>query len=570
MNKEILKNQKQNLVILLISLFIVLPVIMIAVFNLEHKATSFPNIFLNSKNYGEINRKDAEEVFAKSIEETYQPGIKFKYQDQEFIISLSDLEMKIDETKTLDQIFSFGKKSDLLQSAKEQLQISTSQAHFTNEINESGGVINAEKWKEISKIENPAANFSYKYENGKFTPQDTHDGKIIDLADLKNKVRKNLAELKNEPVEIQLIDDLVVIENDKNGQALAKAEKMLQNQIVLEYDSSSWKIEKEDFGPMIGFKPKFEDSKYSLTLNINESEAKEYLTTLVPQINQEPVNAQLEMKDGKVDVFALSQTGVRVDIEKSIEEMNKEIFKEDNFAGEPKEIHVKLITENIEPEVTTDSIDNMGLTSLLATGESDFHGSTKSRVHNVTVGASKFNGVLIGPGDEFSFVEILGNVGPKEGYLPELVIKQGKTTPEYGGGLCQVSSTAFRGAVNAGLKITERKNHAYAVKYYAPQGTDATIYPPSPDLSFINDTPGYILIQTRISGTNLYFDFFGTSDNRKVELEGPVVYERGTGGAMKTWWKQKVYKEDGSLMHEDTFYSNYKSPELYPRTNPLE
>jgi vancomycin resistance protein YoaR len=78
--------------------------------------------------------------------------------------------------------------------------------------------------------------------------------------------------------------------------------------------------------------------------------------------------------------------------------------------------------------------------------------------------------------------------------LPELVIKKEGTVPEFGGGLCQVSSTAFRAAMNGGLPITQRRNHAYAVQYYAPQGTDATIYPGVVDLKFINDTPGDILI----------------------------------------------------------------------------
>jgi vancomycin resistance protein YoaR len=80
-------------------------------------------------------------------------------------------------------------------------------------------------------------------------------------------------------------------------------------------------------------------------------------------------------------------------------------------------------------------------------------------------------GVIIKPGEEFSFNHYLGPVKAEQGFLPELVIKRTGTVPELGGGLCQVSSTTFRAAMNAGLPITQRKNHAYAVQYYSPQGT---------------------------------------------------------------------------------------------------
>jgi vancomycin resistance protein YoaR len=570
MNKTATPQKRLNKAFIVFILFLLLPLGAIAISNLEYQNVPFPNIFLNSKSYSRISRDVAESMLTQDIQEKYKEGLKLKYKDQEFTVTLSELGMQIDQTKTLDQIFSYGKKKDLILSAQEQWQIIFGKSEMKNELSDSGFLIEENKWKEISAIETPTANFSYKYQDGQFVPQKTHDGIIINQEKLKKDIKNNLINLENEPITLQLVDEKVVIEKDQDKTALDNAKKLLNKKIFLEYDSSSWEVSREDLGTWIGFEPELDGRSYKLRLSPAKSVMEEYLVALVPQINQEPVNAQLEFKDGKISMFSLSRVGIKVNIEQSIQEIGKQLFQDRYYSDDREEIRIKLITENIEPQITTESIDNMGITSLLATGESNFHGSTKSRIHNVTVGAGKFNGVLIGPGDKFSFVSILGEVGPKEGYLPELVIKQGKTTPEYGGGLCQVSTTAFRAAVKAGLEITERKNHAYAVKYYSPQGTDATIYPPHPDLAFVNNTPGYILIQTRISGNNLYFDFYGSNDNRKVELEGPVVYERGTGGAMKTWWKQKVYKEDGSLMHENTFYSNYKSPDLYPRTNPLE
>ena len=118
----------------------------------------------------------------------------------------------------------------------------------------------------------------------------------------------------------------------------------------------------------------------------------------------------------------------------------------------------------------------------------------------------------------------LGQIDGRHGWFSELVIKGNKTLPEYGGGLCQIGTTMFRTAVNTGLPITERRSHSYRVSYYEPAGTDATIYDPSPDLKFLNDTEHYIYINAYIKGTHVYFEFWGTNDDRQVEVGKPHIY----------------------------------------------
>jgi len=165
-----------------------------------------------------------------------------------------------------------------------------------------------------------------------------------------------------------------------------------------------------------------------------------------------------------------------------------------------------------------------GIKEIIGTGHSNFAGSPKNRRHNIAVGAAAVNGLLLKPGEEFSLVKTLGEVEARTGYLPELVIKENKTIPEYGGGLCQVGTTVFRAALNSGLPITARRNHSYRVAYYEPAGMDAAVYIPNPDVRFLNDTGSYVLIQARIEGNDFYFDFWGLKDTRKITVSKPVVY----------------------------------------------
>lgn len=222
----------------------------------------------------------------------------------------------------------------------------------------------------------------------------------------------------------------------------------------------------------------------------------------------------------------------------------------------------ELAVNTTQPRTTLASLNDVGIKELIARGESTFEGSPKNRRINIAVGIEKIKGVIIYPGEEFSFNKWLGPVEKEYGFVPELVIKRTGTVPELGGGLCQVSSTTFRAAMKAGLPIVQRKNHSYAVQYYAPQGTDATIYPGVIDLKFTNDTPGAILIWPHLKDKDtLYFDFYGTKDDRKVTLEKPIQYDRKSDGSMKATWTRHVTKNGDT--ETISFNSVYLPPALF-------
>ena len=227
-------------------------------------------------------------------------------------------------------------------------------------------------------------------------------------------------------------------------------------------------------------------------------------------------------------------------------------------------LSIKLPTETTQPKIKGSDKERLGLRELVGVGESSFKGSPKNRIYNINRALEQFQNIIIGPGEEFSFVKYLGEVDGEHGYLPELVIKNNRTEPEFGGGICQVSTTAFRAAIYSGMKITERRNHAYPVRYYYPYGLDATVYIPKPDFKFANNTPGSILIQATIEDTKLTFRFFGTRDGRSVSVDGPHILESNPDGSMKTVFTQIVKDGSGKETIKDSFWSNYKSPSLFP------
>ncbi|MBU1683509.1 VanW family protein [Patescibacteria group bacterium] len=202
-------------------------------------------------------------------------------------------------------------------------------------------------------------------------------------------------------------------------------------------------------------------------------------------------------------------------------------------------INLPIIRKDPEVTVLSEELKELGILELYSAGETDFSRSPNNRINNINVGLSKFNGHIIKPGEEFVFGDVLGAVDETTGYKPELVIKGDRTVPEYGGGLCQVSTTAYRAVLAAGFPVTERKNHSYAVSYYTPYGLDATVYPPSPNLRFINDSSSHILMQSFTIGSKAYYNFYGTKDDREVYMIGP--YYSGWTGVPET---KTQYSED--------------------------
>jgi len=297
----------------------------------------------------------------------------------------------------------------------------------------------------------------------------------------------------------------------------------------------------------------------TLSLSFNEEKIKAYLEKLASQINSEPVNAQLTIRDGRATIFVPDQDGRRLKIPEAIRALKEALLHKQGVVDLPVEI--------LKAEVRLETLNDLGIKEKIGEGVSNFAGSPTNRRHNIKVGAQRFNGVLIKPGEIFSFNTHLGPVDASTGYLPELVIKENKTIPEYGGGLCQVATTFFRAAFWAGLPILEREPHAYRVRYYDwpyGPGMDATVYPPHPDVRIKNDTGHWILIQTYLSGNYLHFDFYGTSDGRRVELNGPRLFNQQADGSLDAVAYRLIYDAKGNLLRKDTFKSHYDSPAKYP------
>lgn len=188
--------------------------------------------------------------------------------------------------------------------------------------------------------------------------------------------------------------------------------------------------------------------------------------------------------------------------------------------------------QTIPGKVLNDSGTDLGPLDLIGEGKSTFWGSSPERGFNIRKALNeKFNGVLIPAGATFSYVDLLGPI-EYGGWKRALVIVNGQAIePAPAGGVCQVSTTVYRAALDAALQITEQRNHSLYVIYYNDygDGLDATVFPGEQDLKFVNNTHGPILmVAQEEAGTAAVIRLYGTSDGRKTTLIGPYTASNET------------------------------------------
>jgi vancomycin resistance protein YoaR len=344
--------------------------------------------------------------------------------------------------------------------------------------------------------------------------------------------------------------------------------------------AASVQLEPETLAAFIEVVEQVDDSgRTQVSLALDPQNFAPYFEELAAEIEQAPQDAKLDFDEanGQLIVLEESRPGYNFDLAGAYTAVA------DLVETSPHTVELPLIS--LPPSIPSDDLDSLGIKAVVSEATSYFKGSSAGRMHNIELAASKFQNVIVPPDTVFSFNRYLGDVSTEEGYDESLIIFGNRTTVGIGGGVCQVSTTAFRAAFFGGFELVERWAHGYRVSWYeinSVPGLDATVYSPSVDFKFRNDTENYILIKTETDlevGT-LTFRFYGTPTGREVIVSEPEqtniteapppVYEEDpllpTGTVKQVDWENdgldvtvtRLVKEGETIIHEDEIVSRYR------------
>lgn len=500
-----------------------------------------PGTRVASINVSYLKISEAREILQKEVDKYFAAPIKITFQGKTNMFNPKTLGLNILLEETVNEInITNANKIGLT----ELLNFSNSEDKNLELI----ATIDHEKFNaklenqyKFSTLEPKSATF-YFDENSKLAIREEQNGLAIDYEALASELKDSAKNLETNSIEITPYKKEPTVKEEDLIAQEEQIKEMLRHEFALidPIYSDDWYLKLTDHLDWIQFveKQKIQVPYFGETILDTPSAAFPGGNYVAIEIDQEKLNQYVDAEiskwldrpaepvkiykneEGKVVIEGKGSDGLKV---------QRKLLKESieiAVANKIKNVPIPVI--KIEPDLDiAQDLQALGIKERLAIGHSSYYKSPSNRVHNIKTGAGKFNGALIAPGETFSFNTTLGPVEGYTGYKKELVIKEEGTIPEYGGGICQVSTTVFRAAILAGLPIVERNEHSYAVSYYSQvmgHGLDATIYLGGADLRFSNDTGNSILIQTYVENDyELYIVFYGTSDGRKVELEGPYL-----------------------------------------------
>lgn len=536
---EEIKDRKKSIKILLIVLIVFISfVILFSFYSVYFAHKVYPGVYLNRKSLANYSYSDIYNFLETKKGIFYANGITYKYGDKEInvqpvVITIGDdiINQELvdfDNTYTAKQAFSIGRRGNAINNIFEQIKILVIPKKVVWKY-----YFDEASWKNILRENFASYEKKYKdpyisFDGDNIIINDAVTGNEFDYDKIIKQTKKNIDNFDFDKIELSLEDINSSVSKDEATKHIEDISKIIDaKEINFKYEEKSWKITDANYKNWIIFKK--DGRKVYATFDYDKF--KEYFDKYIAvDVNQDAKDSKFSIQAGRVNEFQNSQEGKKVNTEKVFELVEQNL---QNIVSSGKNEDINLIVDVTKSEIDVSNINNFGIKEIIGTGVSDFKGSPPNRIANIKAGARILNGLLIAPGQEFSTMKNLLPVDASNGFLQELVIKGDKTIPEYGGGLCQIGTTMFRAALQSGLNITERRNHSYRVVYYEPAGTDATIYDPRPDLKFINDTENYILIQSRIVGTKIYFDFWGTKDGRKVTVSKSTIYNIKQPGPTK-------------------------------------
>jgi vancomycin resistance protein YoaR len=578
MSKFLLKFTKQRnrrLMLLASILILLLPIEAYLMYNLLYLSKIFPNVYANSLELGSLSRQKAVDKL-KTTEMLIPTTLAFSYQNQSFTLESASFDFKIDEEKTIGNAYAIGRLDDPLANAIARFnllfqpsiipfQLRYLEANLDQSIASMAAVIDEPTIP-------PTISIISKGTGKTATVSAGRSGKELNRQKLKEQITYAIANSGPVVFDLPVEDTLKPVSQQRLEQTKALAQNLIGKTLTLTFEDNNWDLDEQALINFLSIYETYDSEKIASWSGL-----------LANTIDREPQNALFNFEGDRVSEFKPAKAGVTLDSKKAIEGIKNGI----QFLADNQDPNYSLSVPVIktQPKITTDKVNDLGIKELIGTGESWFYNSIASRIHNLTLASSKMHGVLIPPGEEFSMLAILGEINAAQGYKPAYIIQNGRTVLGDGGGVCQASTTMFRAALNAGLDIKTRFPHAYRVSYYEANydiGVDASIFSPTADFIFVNDTPGHVLIQVTVDPKEMYlrYDFYGTSDGRVVERSKSRMWDQAppppdlyqddpslpagvvkqidwSAWGAKTAFDWKVTR-NGEVIHEKTFYSTYR------------
>lgn len=552
----------------LLTLGLMIPII----YELASYGQVYPGVMVQGVTLGNLTPQEAQKKLEQQIQTQIPETITFQFEDQQWQLAITDLNLRFSADQAITAAYRVGRSGTAINRLREKITAWQEGINLSLNWHFDQTIIDEQINLIAQNIDKPGWPTQVLYQETNIFVNPGQEGLSVDQRKLKELTISQIIHLNQEPILIPTRIANPVPDQETIANLQKQAQNLRGKKIILELEAESFTISDADLVAFLHYNPA--TSQNNIT---------KWVADLASRVNRSPKNARFSFQNETLLVTEPSWSGREIEEEILVSLIEKNLIN--LVSSNDKEIVLDLPAQIIPAKIRAEEAGSLGIKEKIGQGESYYRGSSISRINNIRVASEELNGQLVAPEEVFSFNNALGGVTAQAGYQTGYIIKNGQTIPGIGGGVCQVSTTMFRAILNAGLPVIERHPHAYRVGVYEQEsqpGLDATVFAPSPDLKFKNDTGHYLLIQTLFlpQEWRLIIDFYGTHDGRVSNLSNfrlwdvapppPPLYiddpslpkdeikqiDWAAYGAKAAFdWEVTL---NGKILQKETFYSYYQ------------
>jgi vancomycin resistance protein YoaR len=513
---------------------------------------------------GGMSRAQARETLEQRWQQVAKVPVRFTSGTHSYSLTAAQLGVRVDWAKAVDEAASRGDGFGFVRGFR-RLKLRLFPADETSTASASASAVGYELGLMAKAIDAPHRNAQLVRRGLEFSVVPGETGRVLDRPAAAALIVSALGSVERHPVVLPVQVDAPEVTAASLARVRRSAALAVSAPVTLTVGPTHLKLPRWRIATML-------DLSQPGKLRLGGRAATAELERLQQMVNRSPRDADWAVGAGGSVRVVPAQPGLTLDVTKTADLILA-------AATRPGRRVAALPVSEQAPSRTTAQATALGITGTVGAYET-FFGGDANRIHNVQLVSHLVDKKLIAPGATFSFNETTGERSAAKGFREAPVIINGELETGLGGGVCQVSTTVFNAAYEAGLPITARTNHALYISHY-PLGRDATVNYPDVDLKFVNDTGHWMLLRTWVSSSSLTVALYGTPQHRRVESEaqplrvvsqppvqktddpsllvGQTVVDDAGVPAQSTSVERKVYSSSGKLMSDQTWSSFYRA-----------
>mgnify|MGYP001430519210 CR=1 FL=1 len=505
-------------------------IIIIGVFQINYSYKIYPGVNVWGTDISGFTKSEALDLLNNKTSYVKSDAIALKDNDVQWSFTPSELGMKYQIEEIVDEAYAVGRDGPLISDLLSQWESYYMGVHLSPVV-VLDVVMIEELVKGIAKlVDEDASDASFSVIGSVFTLDPGKKGRVVDVKKSVENIVDPLSEFTKADINL-VVNEYQPIQIDANeqreiGQNIVDEPLTILVQEPQSIDGEPWIIDRKTLVDMLVFDKTLGETQETYRVTVNRDRMREFLVFAGEQLFVRPMNAKFKYDD-ELEVLSVLESakfGRELDIDASLDHIIDTLEDGHNNAY----FQFKTVDPIVGDGITK---SDLGIDGLVSESKTFFRGSGDSRMQNISAGSEMISGILIAPGEEFSFNKHLGDISLDTGFAEAWIIYGGRTIQGVGGGICQVSTTLFRTAFYGGYPILERNPHAYRVGYYEQganspgPGLDATIFSPVADFRFLNDRNDWLLIESYLDldEQSLSYKFYSGNDSRKVSVSEPSI-----------------------------------------------